>query len=81
MVPGVPLAVIGRVGGVAVLLLLGDEGPLLIELDLTREGGKSDQLVVKVAGVRAAIRLGGRPCRDTLPWGGDLTSLILTSLE
>ena len=40
MVPVVPLAVVGRVGGVAVLLLLGDEGPLLIELDLAVSGGK-----------------------------------------
>ena len=37
----VQCAVVGRVGGVAMLLLLGDEGPLLIELDLTREGGKA----------------------------------------
>jgi hypothetical protein len=41
VVPGVALAIIGRVGRVAVLLLLGDEGPLLVELDLTRPGGES----------------------------------------
>ena len=54
MVPGVPLAVIGRVGGIAMLLLLGDEGPLLIELDLARPGGESPATSsVPVAGVRA----------------------------
>ena len=39
MAPVVPLVVVGRVGAVAVGLLLGDEGPLLIELDLGRPGG------------------------------------------
>jgi hypothetical protein len=32
--------IIGRIGGVAVRLLLAHEGPLLIELDLTGTGGK-----------------------------------------
>ena len=53
VVPLVPLVVIGRVGGVAVLLLLGDERPLLIELDLAGPGGKGHQLVVGVLGVLA----------------------------
>ena len=41
MVPGVPLTVVGRVGLIAILLLLGDERPLLIKLRLASEGGKS----------------------------------------
>ncbi len=40
MVPGVSLAIIGRVGLIAILLLIGDERPLLIELGLAREGGE-----------------------------------------
>jgi hypothetical protein len=39
-VPPVSLVVIGRVVGVAVLLLLGDERPLLIELNFAGLGGK-----------------------------------------
>ncbi len=42
----IPLVVVGRVGSIAVLLLLGDEGPFLIELDLTRPGGKGHEFVV-----------------------------------
>ena len=47
------VAAVGVVGvvGVAVLLLLVDEGPLLIELDLAGLGGKSHQLVVGGLGV------------------------------
>ncbi len=44
MVPVISLVVVGRVGAVAVRLLLGDEGPLLIELDLGRPGGKSPRV-------------------------------------
>ena len=40
VVPPVPLVVIGRVGGVAVLLLLIDEGPLLVEPDLAGPEGE-----------------------------------------
>jgi len=62
MVPGVPLAVFDRIVGVAVLLLLGDEGPLLIELDLAREGeiptGDGDLDMDDVAQFR--LRFGGR---------------------
>jgi hypothetical protein len=44
MVPPVPLVVIGRVGRVAILLLLVDEGPLLIELDLAGLRGKKPRV-------------------------------------
>src|SRR6516225_6193908 len=40
VVPPVPLVVVGRVGGVAVLLLLTDERPGLVELDLASPRGK-----------------------------------------
>jgi len=40
MVPVAPLVVVGRISGVAVALLLGDEGPLLVELDLPGPRGK-----------------------------------------
>jgi hypothetical protein len=40
MAPVVAAAVAVGVRGVAVLLLLGDEGPLLIELDLAGLGGE-----------------------------------------
>src|SRR5262249_37065873 len=40
VVPVVAFVVVARVVGVTVLLLLGDEVPLLVELDLTRQGGK-----------------------------------------
>ena len=40
VVPVVPLVGVGGIGAVAVGLLLGDEGPLLIELDLGRQGGR-----------------------------------------
>jgi hypothetical protein len=40
VVPPVPLVSVGGIGRVAVLLLLGDEGPLLVELDLTGARGK-----------------------------------------
>src|SRR5262249_51631802 len=40
VVPVIPAVVVGRIAGVAVLLLLADEGPLLIELDLAGTGGK-----------------------------------------
>jgi hypothetical protein len=43
--------VIGRLERVAVLLLLADEGPLLVELDLARPRGKSHELVMSVMGV------------------------------
>ncbi len=57
MIPVIPLVGVGRVAAVAVLLLLGDEGPLLIELDLGREGGK----------LRPTRR--GPPGRDRRPCG------------
>ena len=47
VVPMVTLAISGRVGGVAVGLLLGDEGPLLIVLGLAVRGAAGDQLVVQ----------------------------------
>src|SRR5262249_9192852 len=53
-------------GGVAVLLLLGDEGPLLIELDLRRPRGKKPRTRRGVAprGGRPAGRSGPPcPCR------------------
>jgi hypothetical protein len=46
VVLAVPLAVAGRVGSIAVGLLLGDESPLLIELDLGRKGGNRHEFVV-----------------------------------
>ena len=42
---------VGIIG--VVVLLLGDEGPFLIELDLAGPGGKSHQLVVGALGVPA----------------------------
>jgi hypothetical protein len=56
----VPLTVVGWVSGIAVLLLLGDEGPLLIERDLAGSGGKTDQLIVEVAGM-----ISGDPAQST----------------
>src|SRR6185437_14322587 len=41
VIPVVPAVIVGRAVGIAVLLLLADEGPLLIELDLAGTGGKS----------------------------------------
>ena len=41
VIPVVALVVVGRVVGVAGLLLLGDEVPLLVELDLTGPRGKT----------------------------------------
>jgi hypothetical protein len=43
VIPVVPLVVVGRVGAVDVRLLLGDEGPLLIELDLSGKPRVSTQ--------------------------------------
>ena len=40
VVPPVPLVIIDRVGGIAILLLLGHERPLLVELDLAGPRGK-----------------------------------------
>ena len=57
VVPVVPPVIVSGVAAVAVRLLLGDEGPLLIELDLGREGGNRHEFVVGVAGVRPARRL------------------------
>src|SRR5262249_25658341 len=66
---------VGRVGGVAVLLLLGDERPLLIELDLTGPRGKKPRAPRERRG-RAVRRLGragrrgrGGP-RRAARWGG-----------
>src|SRR3954469_14891848 len=41
VVPAVPFVVVAGVVGVTVLLLLGDEVPLLVELDLTGQRGKN----------------------------------------
>ena len=40
VVPPVPLVIIGGIDRVAVLLLLIDEGPLLVELNLARPRGE-----------------------------------------
>ena len=65
VVPGVSLAVIGRLGLVAILLLLGHERPLLIELGLAREGGKSRPTRRGGRGnARQRPDSGGRRCRD-----------------
>src|SRR3954453_14514029 len=40
VIPIVPIVVVAGVAGVCVLLLLGDEVPLLVELDLTGPRGK-----------------------------------------
>jgi hypothetical protein len=53
VIPVIPLVVIVRIGRVAVLLLLGDEGMLLIELDLAGPRGRSHELVVSVVGMPA----------------------------
>jgi hypothetical protein len=53
MIPPVPLLVVGRVIRVAVLLLLEDERPLLVELHLTGPGGKRHAFVVELPGVVA----------------------------
>ena len=66
VVPGVPLPVVGGVGWVAVRFLLGDEGPLLIELDLTGVRGKKPR--TRRGGHGRAPRRsgsGGRPCRGS----------------
>ena len=65
VIPRVALVVVDRVGAVAVGLLLGDEGPLLIELDLGRPGGRSPR-VRRGGPWRARRRSGysGRRC-----WG------------
>ncbi len=56
MIQVVPLEVIGRVGAVAGRLLLGDERPLLLELDLGGPvGEKGDQFVVGGHGMLARV--------------------------
>jgi hypothetical protein len=42
VIPPIPSVVVGRVGGVTVGLLLEDERPLLVELDLAGLGGKKE---------------------------------------
>ena len=65
MVPGVPFTVVGWVVGVAVLLFLANEGPFLVELDLTRVRGKKRPVRHEGRG-RAPRRFGSgdRPCHD-----------------
>ena len=71
MVPPVPAVVVGRVVGVAVLLLLEDERPLLVELDLTGVRGKKPRARRGVAGRarRPAGRSGPRCCGSPSPAG------------
>ena len=44
MVPPVTLVVVGGIGGVAVVLLLGDERPLFVELNFAGLGGKGPRV-------------------------------------
>src|SRR5262249_8200828 len=75
VVPPVALVVVGGVGRVTVLLLLGDERPLLVELDLTGPRGKKPRAPGERRG-RAGRRPGqagqrgpgGR--RRAARWGG-----------
>jgi hypothetical protein len=53
MVPLVAVKPVGRVVGVAVLLLLADERPLLIQLHRAGVGGKGHEFVVEPPGVLA----------------------------
>src|SRR5205085_11547454 len=63
VVPPVPAVVVRRVAGVAVLLLLEDERPLLVELDLTGVRGKKPP-ARRGAGGRGRRPVGrsGPPC-------------------
>jgi hypothetical protein len=56
VVPPVSLVVIGRVGGVAMRRLLGDERPFLVELDLAGLGGKRPRVR------RGRLGRAARPC-------------------
>ena len=58
VVPTVPLAVVGPLGGIAGLRLLGDEGPLLVAPDLMGPGGNRDEFVVQ-----DAVVLAGQPAQ------------------